>query len=206
MRKRRGFTCPRAGEWRPTTCSPTSWCGSRATTIRGTDRIALSPDGKTSVRARARCAEMDRRRRGDRRPASLRSTSPATPHNTQFSDDGRYVYFESGRQHADDGRRRRGARRRSSRRSVPSVTWCGRSRSTDKQTLLFANINDFLGFEVAELKTGKMLHHVEVPGVTAGRVADARHPEPRDRDDAGRDRDLDCRQREQLPARSSTRR
>ena len=37
-----------------------------------------------------------------------------------------------------------------------------------KQTLLFANINDFLGFEVADLKTGQILHHVEVPGVTAG--------------------------------------
>ena len=27
----------------------------------------------------------------------------------------------------------------------------------------------FLGFEVADLKTGQILHHVEVPGVTAGR-------------------------------------
>src|SRR4051812_44228960 len=38
-----------------------------------------------------------------------------------------------------------------------------------KQTLLFANINDFLGFEIADLKTGAILHHVEVPGVTAGK-------------------------------------
>jgi len=38
-----------------------------------------------------------------------------------------------------------------------------------KQTLLFANINDFLGFEIADLKTGQILHHVAVPGVTAGR-------------------------------------
>jgi DNA-binding beta-propeller fold protein YncE len=38
-----------------------------------------------------------------------------------------------------------------------------------KQTLLFANINDFLGFEVADLKTGQILYHVDVPNVTAGR-------------------------------------
>ena len=92
--------------------------------------------------------------------------------------------------------RRRG---RSSRRSGRSATWCGRSPSMAQQTLLFANINDLLGFEVADLKTGAILHHVEVPGRHARQVADARHPEPRHRDDAGRDRDLDRRQRQQLP-------
>ena len=34
-----------------------------------------------------------------------------------------------------------------------------------RQTLLFANINDFLGFEVADLKTGAILYHVAVPDV-----------------------------------------
>jgi DNA-binding beta-propeller fold protein YncE len=38
-----------------------------------------------------------------------------------------------------------------------------------RQTLLFANINDFLGFEVADLTTGQIVQHVAVPGVTAGR-------------------------------------
>jgi DNA-binding beta-propeller fold protein YncE len=38
-----------------------------------------------------------------------------------------------------------------------------------KQTLLFANINDFLGFEIADLKTGAIVGHVDVPGVAAGR-------------------------------------
>src|SRR5262249_5050774 len=38
-----------------------------------------------------------------------------------------------------------------------------------KQTLMFVNINDLLGFEVADIKTGKLLYHVEVPGVTAGK-------------------------------------
>ena len=33
------------------------------------------------------------------------------------------------------------------------------------QTLLFANVNNLLGFEVADLSTGKVLHRIEVPGV-----------------------------------------
>jgi hypothetical protein len=33
------------------------------------------------------------------------------------------------------------------------------------QTIVYANINDVLGFEVADLRTGKVLHHVVVDGV-----------------------------------------
>jgi len=39
-----------------------------------------------------------------------------------------------------------------------------------RQTLVFVNVNDLLGFEVGDLKTGKMLHRVEVPGVQKGPV------------------------------------
>jgi hypothetical protein len=38
------------------------------------------------------------------------------------------------------------------------------------QTLCFVNVNDLLGFEVGDLKTGKKLHRVEVPGVSKGPV------------------------------------
>jgi DNA-binding beta-propeller fold protein YncE len=38
------------------------------------------------------------------------------------------------------------------------------------QTLCFVNVNDLLGFEVGDLKTGKMLHRVEVAGYTKGPV------------------------------------
>jgi len=38
------------------------------------------------------------------------------------------------------------------------------------QTLCFANVNDLLGFEVADLKTGKKLHRVEVEGFEKGPV------------------------------------
>ena len=38
------------------------------------------------------------------------------------------------------------------------------------QTLCFVNINELLGFEVGDLKTGKMLHRVEVTGYSQGPV------------------------------------
>jgi DNA-binding beta-propeller fold protein YncE len=38
------------------------------------------------------------------------------------------------------------------------------------QTLCFVNVNELLGFEIGDLKTGKKLHRVEVPGVKAGPV------------------------------------
>jgi DNA-binding beta-propeller fold protein YncE len=38
------------------------------------------------------------------------------------------------------------------------------------QTLCFVNVNELLGFEVGDLKTGKMLHHVEVTGFAKGPV------------------------------------
>ena len=38
------------------------------------------------------------------------------------------------------------------------------------QTLCFVNVNELLGFEIGDLKTGKMLHRVEVPGFKKGAV------------------------------------
>jgi DNA-binding beta-propeller fold protein YncE len=39
-----------------------------------------------------------------------------------------------------------------------------------QQTLCFVNVNGLLGFEIGDLKTGKMLHHVEVRGFSQGPV------------------------------------
>ncbi|MCE9565087.1 MAG: hypothetical protein K8U57_23900 [Planctomycetes bacterium] len=38
------------------------------------------------------------------------------------------------------------------------------------QTLCFVNVNELLGFEIGDLKTGKKLHRVEVPGFEKGKV------------------------------------
>ncbi len=39
-----------------------------------------------------------------------------------------------------------------------------------KQSLCFVNVNELLGFEIGDLKTGKKLHRVEVPGFKTGKV------------------------------------
>ncbi len=37
-----------------------------------------------------------------------------------------------------------------------------------KQTLVYANVNELLGFEIGDLKTGKMIHRIEVKGYQKG--------------------------------------
>jgi DNA-binding beta-propeller fold protein YncE len=134
---------------------------------RGTDRIALSPDGSTlyapalgapkwivaDASTGARLTAIDK---------------PGTAHNTQFSDDGGRVYFES------QGNTRTmsivDARTRAIVKEVgPFGNVVRPFTFNGKETLLFANINDLLGFEVADLKSGAILHHVAVPDVTPGR-------------------------------------
>lgn len=44
------------------------------------------------------------------------------------------------------------------------------------QTLCFVNVNELLGFEIGDLRTGKMLHRVEVQGVERGPVKRHRCP------------------------------
>ncbi len=39
-----------------------------------------------------------------------------------------------------------------------------------RQTLVFVNVNDLLGFEIGDLKTGKMLHRVEASGYSRGPI------------------------------------
>ncbi|HXI29383.1 MAG TPA: hypothetical protein VNG89_13185, partial [Vicinamibacterales bacterium] len=131
---------------------------------RGTDRIALSPDGRTlyapelgapkwivaDAATGARLAAIDK---------------PGRPHNTQFSDDGTRVYFE-----AEGDTRTMSVVDAKTRSIVKEIGPFGNMvrpfTFNGAQTLLFANINDFLGFEIADLKTGAIVAHVEVPGVT----------------------------------------
>ena len=63
----------------------------------------------------------------------------------------------------------------------------GRSRSTARRRSCFVNVNELLGFEIGDLKTGKKLHRVEVHGLQEGTGEAARLPEPRHRPDAGRE-------------------
>src|SRR5262245_46788896 len=134
---------------------------------RGTDRIALSPDGKTIYAPELGAPKWMVADAASGAPIAT-IDKPGRPHNTQFSDDGTRVYFEA------EGDTRTmsvvDAKTRTIVKEIgPFANMVRPFTFNGKQTLLFANINDFLGFEIADLRTGRILHHVEVPGVTAGR-------------------------------------
>jgi DNA-binding beta-propeller fold protein YncE len=134
---------------------------------RGTDRIALSPDGKTIYAPVLGAPKWIIADAATGSPIGS-IDKPGNPHNTQFSDDGARVYFE-----AEGNTRTMSVVDAKTRTIVKEIGPFGNMvrpfTFNGKQTLLFANINDFLGFEIADLSTGAILHHVEVPGVTAGR-------------------------------------
>src|SRR5262252_1919758 len=134
---------------------------------RGTDRIALSPDGRTLYAPELGAPKwiVAAAATGERLAAI---DKPGRPHNTQFSDDGTRVYFE-----AEGDTRTMSVVDAKTRTIVKELGPFGNMvrpfTFNGKQTLLYANINDFLGFEIADLTTGAIVGHVEVPGVTAGR-------------------------------------
>jgi DNA-binding beta-propeller fold protein YncE len=134
---------------------------------RGTDRLALSPDGATLYAPELGAPKWAI---ADAATGALITTidKPGTAHNTLFSDDGRRVYFES------QGNTRTmsvvDAKTRSIAKEIgPFGNVVRPFTFNGRETLLFANINGVLGFEVADLGSGAILHHVEVPGVTPGR-------------------------------------
>jgi len=134
---------------------------------RGTDRVAVSPDGKTlyaPVLGAAKWIVADAST-----GAPIGSVDkPGTAHNTAFSDDGAHVYFES--QGATRTMSVVDAKTRAIVKEIGPFGDVVRPFTFNgKETLLFANINQLLGFEVADLKTGSILHRVVVPGVTPGR-------------------------------------
>ena len=134
---------------------------------RGTDRIALSPDGTTLYAPSLGAPKWIVADAATGQPiASI--GKPGTAHNTQFSDDGARVYFES------QGNTRTmsvvDAKTRSIVKEIgPFGNVVRPFTFNGRQTLLFANINGLLGFEVADLASGSIRYHVEVPGVAPGR-------------------------------------
>jgi DNA-binding beta-propeller fold protein YncE len=134
---------------------------------RGTDRIALSPDGATVYAPELGAPKWAV---ADAATGALIATidKPGTAHNTLFSDDGRRVYFE-----AQGSTRTMSVVDAKTRAIVKEIGPFGNVvrpfTFNGRETLVFANINGLLGFEVADLGTGAVLHHVEVPGVTPGR-------------------------------------
>jgi hypothetical protein len=128
------------------------------------DRMAISPDGQTLYVPAARVPKWYV---VDAATGAIITSVDKTgsPHNTIYSDDGAHAYL------ASQGRQ------------PPFITVTDAKTHTiasnigpfsdvvrpfvinDRQTLIFANVNNLLGFEVADLRTGKVLHRVEVRGV-----------------------------------------
>ena len=128
------------------------------------DRQAISPDGRTLYVPAARAAKWFVVNAAD--GAVIKTIDKTgSPHNTIYSDDGAHAYL------ASQGKQ------------PPFITVTDTKTHTiakeigpfgdvvrpftinGKQTLIFVNVNNLLGFEVADLNTGKVIHRVEVKGV-----------------------------------------
>jgi DNA-binding beta-propeller fold protein YncE len=133
----------------------------------GADRIAISPDGATlyvpslegphwhAVNAAS----------GD---VIAKVVTDSGAHNTVYGLDGRYVYLaglKSPKLAIADAK---------THKVVKEVGPFGNVirpfTINGAQTLCFVNVNDLLGFEIGDMKTGKMLHRVEVTGFEKGPV------------------------------------
>jgi len=128
------------------------------------DRIAISPDGRTIY---APAAGAPKWYVVDAADGALVTTidKEGSPHNTIYSDDGARAYLEvQGRVPplltvAD-------AKTHTVLRQVGPFDDVVRPFTINgRQTLVFANVNNLLGFEVADLTTGKLLHRVAVEGL-----------------------------------------
>jgi DNA-binding beta-propeller fold protein YncE len=128
------------------------------------DRMAVSPDGKTLY---VPASGAPKWYVVDASSGGLITTidKTGTPHNTIISSDGRYAYL------ASQGRQTPlitvvDARTHVIAREIGPFGDVVRPFTINgAQTLVFANVNNLLGFEVADLASGKVLHRIEVKGV-----------------------------------------
>lgn len=128
------------------------------------DRMAISPDGTTLYAPAAGAPKWFVVKAAD---GALIATvdKEGSPHNTIYSDDGRYAYLEN------QGRVPPyisvvDARTHTIAKQIGPFGDVVRPFTINgKQTLVYANVNNLLGFEVADLITGKVLHRVAVEGL-----------------------------------------
>jgi DNA-binding beta-propeller fold protein YncE len=133
----------------------------------GADRLAISPDGQLLY---VPSLEGPHWTVLDGATGDVRATivTNSGAHNTVYGPDGRRVYLAGLKSKllavADPATHKVVAEVGPFSNVIRPFTINGR------QTLCFVNVNDLLGFEVGDLKTGKMLHRVEVAGFTKGPV------------------------------------
>jgi DNA-binding beta-propeller fold protein YncE len=131
------------------------------------DRMALSPDGAFMY---VPALGQELWYVVDARDGSLVRTIPKdrSPHNTIISDDGRFGYLAS--QGPDQLISVVDTETHEIVRNVGPFSHRTRPFTINgRQTHIFVNVNDLLGFEVADLTTGEVIHRVEVEGFEAGR-------------------------------------
>jgi DNA-binding beta-propeller fold protein YncE len=133
----------------------------------GCDRMSISPDGKTIYLP---TLEKDDWHVVDAGSGDVIATiSPKSgAHNTVYGPDGKEVYLAGLRSPflsvAD-------TRTHTITRTVGPFSAPVRPLTVNGgQTLCFVNVNELLGFEIGDLRTGKKLHRVEVQGCRQGSV------------------------------------
>jgi DNA-binding beta-propeller fold protein YncE len=133
----------------------------------GADRLAVSPDG-TLLYVPSLEGPHWNVLDGDTGESRARVVTNSGAHNTVYGPDGRRVYLAGLKSPhlavADPATHKVVAEVGPFSNVVRPFT------INAAQTLCFVNVNDLLGFEVGDLKTGKMLHRVEVAGYTKGPV------------------------------------
>lgn len=133
----------------------------------GCDRMSMSPDGKLIYQP---SFEKDHWHVIDAESGEIiaRVVPRSGAHNTVYGRDGRYAYLAGLRSPllsvADNETHAIVRQVGPFSHSIRPFTVNGR------QTLCFVNVNNLLGFEIGDLKTGKMLHRVEVKGFQKGKV------------------------------------
>ena len=133
----------------------------------GCDRMALSPDGKVLY---VPSFEGPHWHAVDGRTGDViaRIETKSGAHNTIYGPGGASVYLAglaSPLLHVADARTHTVAKR-----VGPFSSMIRPFTINGRETLCYVNVNGLLGFEVGDLRTGKMLHRVEVQGYQQGPV------------------------------------
>jgi DNA-binding beta-propeller fold protein YncE len=132
---------------------------------KGCDRMAISPDGLTIYQS---SFENDRWYIVDARTGDVinRLFPYSKAHNTIFAPDGKAVYLEG---LASPYLTVVNPKDTTQQHKIGPFTAPIRPFTINgKQTLIYANVNDLLGFEIGDLKTGKMVQRIEVQGFKQG--------------------------------------
>jgi DNA-binding beta-propeller fold protein YncE len=133
----------------------------------GCDRMAIAPDGKILYVPSFEGPHWHAidARNGD---VIARVETNSGAHNTIYSPGGKYVYLAGLKSPMLNIAEV--AKHVVARRIGPFGNVIRPFTINARETLCFVNVNELLGFEVGDLKTGRMLHRVEVAGYKQGPV------------------------------------